>query len=347
MASHNESLVLELLGDVSWARAGNLDPGLGEDGAGDEHVGDVDSGVDRVEKSLGEVQWRRHVVCDTRNSEELGRSLLGLPDAEKANEEVLREARVEHLGDEEDVGGQGGLQHNRHVRGVEEADWVGSASATLAGRLDRDLHTETLEVDDSGEDKEGRDQVHDVGKVLAVKRLLESALLVGPGEEEVEQRNDSSLKLWATSSVDGGGRERLPNNRLANVGGNEERDTASETVSLLEKLIKEDNNKTSHNQLKDEEENNASAEIRWLSVEAGEDIHGGLSHREDNSEELLSGLVQLTIGLQVKVDIDEVGTSKELEHHAGRDNWRNTQFHQRSSVTRQHHAQPVQRIGGI
>lgn len=333
MASHDESLVLELLGDVSWAGAGNLNPGLREDGAGDEHVGNVDGGVDRVEERLSEVQWRRHVVCDTGSSKELGRSLLSLPDTEKTDEKVLREARVEHLGDEEDVGRQGGLQHNWHVRGVKEADWVGSASATLAGRLDWDLHTETLEVDDSGEDEEGRDQVHDVGEVLAVERLLESALLVGPGEEEVEESNDRSLELWSTTGVDGGGRERLPDDRLANVGSNEQRDTASKSVSLLEKLIEEDNNKTSHNQLKDEEEDNASAEIRWLSVKTGEDIHGGLSHREDNSEELLSGLVQLTVGLQVKVDIDEVGTSKELEHHTGRDNWRDTQFHQRSPVT--------------
>lgn len=347
MASHDESLVLELLGDVSWAGAGNLNPGLREDGAGDEHVGDVDSGVDGVEERLSEVQWRRHVVCDTRGSEELGRSLLGLPDTEKTDEEVLREARVEHLGDEEDVGRQGGLQHNGHVRSVEETDGVGSTSATLAGRLDWDLDTETLEVDDSGEDEEGRDQVHDVGKVLAVERLLESALLVGPGEEEVEQRNDSSLELWATSSVDGGGGERLPDDRLANVGSNEERDTASKSVSLLEKLIEEDNNKTSHNQLKDEEEDNTSAEIGWLAVKPGENIHGGLSHGEDNSKQLLGGLVQLAVGLQVKVDIDEVGASKKLEHHAGRDNWRNTQFHQSSSVTRQHHAQPVERIGGI
>lgn len=347
MASHDESLVLELLGDISWAGARNLDPGLGEDGAGDEHIGDVDGGVDGVQESLSEVQWGGHVVCDTGSSEELGRALLGLPDTEKTDEKVLREARVEHLGDEEDVGGEGGLQHNGHVRGVEEADGVGSASTTLAGRLDWDLDTETLEVDDSGENEEGREQVHDVGEVLAVERLLESALLVVPGKEEVEQGNDGTLELRATASVDGGGRERLPDDRLANVGSNEERDTASESVSLLEKLIEEDNNKTSHNQLEDEEEDNTSAEIRWLSVEASEDIHGGLSHREDNSEELLSGLVQLAVGLQVKVDIDEVGASKELEYHAGRDNWRDTQFHQRSSVTRQHHAQPVKWIGGI
>ena len=65
-----------------------------------------------------------HVVSDTGGSEELSRSLLGLPDTEKTDEEVVREAAVEHLADQEDVGGQGRLQHDGHVGGVEQADGV-------------------------------------------------------------------------------------------------------------------------------------------------------------------------------------------------------------------------------
>jgi len=56
VAGHNESLVLELLGDVAGAGAGNLNPGLGEDSAGNEHVDDVDGGVDGVEKRFSEVE---------------------------------------------------------------------------------------------------------------------------------------------------------------------------------------------------------------------------------------------------------------------------------------------------
>ena len=58
-----------------------------------------------------------HVVGNTRGSEKLGGTLLGLPDTEKLDEEVVREAVVEHLADQEDVGGQSGLQHNGHVGG--------------------------------------------------------------------------------------------------------------------------------------------------------------------------------------------------------------------------------------
>jgi hypothetical protein len=37
-------------------------------------------------------------------------TFLGLPSTNEANKEVVREARVQHLADEEQVGGQGGLQ---------------------------------------------------------------------------------------------------------------------------------------------------------------------------------------------------------------------------------------------
>lgn len=36
-----------------------------------------------------------------------------------------------------------------------------------------------------------------------------------------------------------------------------------------------------------------------------------------------------------------------LENHAGGDNWSNSELHQCSSVTGQHHAQPVQGVRGI
>lgn len=119
MAGHDETLVLELLGNIAGAGAGNLNPGLGEDGTGGQHVDNVDDSVDWINKSIGEVQWWGHVVGETRGSEQLSRALLSFPDSEELDKEVLGEARREHLRDEEDVGGQGGLQHDGHVGGVE------------------------------------------------------------------------------------------------------------------------------------------------------------------------------------------------------------------------------------
>jgi hypothetical protein len=59
VTSHNETLFLELLGNVAGRRAGDLDPGLGEDSAGNEHVDDEDGGLERVGERLGDAERRR------------------------------------------------------------------------------------------------------------------------------------------------------------------------------------------------------------------------------------------------------------------------------------------------
>lgn len=152
VTGHHKSLVLELLGNIPRGSSGHLDPGLGEQSTGNQHEYDVYGSVDRVDESLLEVQRRRHVVCNTRRGIQLGGALTRFPDTEKSDKEVVREARVQHLTDKEDVGAQSGLKHDGHVRSVEETDGVRSAHATLARRLDGDLNTETLQVDDGGED---------------------------------------------------------------------------------------------------------------------------------------------------------------------------------------------------
>lgn len=123
----------------------------------------------------------------------------------------------------------------------------------MTAGLDGNFHTETLKIDDRGEHDNSSDQVHDVGQVLSVEGFLQSAWLVVPCQEEMEKCNHSTFKLRATTSVDGGWAESSPDNVLTNVGRNEERDTRTQSVSLLEKFIKKNDNKTSDNKLEDEQ----------------------------------------------------------------------------------------------
>lgn len=129
------------------------------------------------------------------------------------------------MADEEDVTAECRLQHNWHVACVEKTDGIRATHAALAGRLDGDLDAEALKVDHRCEDDEGRKKVHDVGKILAVESFPKSALLVGPREQQVEKGNDCAFKLGASSSIDGGGREGFPDDRLADVCSDEERDS--------------------------------------------------------------------------------------------------------------------------
>ena len=66
----------------------------------------------------------------------------------------------------------------------------------------------------------------------------------------MEESNDSSFKLCATAGVDGGRTERLPDNGLTDVGGNEERDTRAKAIAFLEQLIQQEDNQTSTKQLR-------------------------------------------------------------------------------------------------
>lgn len=59
MSSHDETLFLELLGDVTGRGAGDFDPGFGEDGTGHEHVDNEDSGFEGVGEGFSDAERRR------------------------------------------------------------------------------------------------------------------------------------------------------------------------------------------------------------------------------------------------------------------------------------------------
>ena len=82
----------------------------------------------------------------------MGGAFTGFPHTEEFDEEIVRKARVEHLADQEDVACQGGLQHDWHVGGVEQADGIRASHPTLAVRFDGDFDAEALEIDDCRED---------------------------------------------------------------------------------------------------------------------------------------------------------------------------------------------------
>jgi len=163
----------------------------------------------------------------------------------------------------------------------------------------------------------------------------------------VNKADNGTLELRATASVDSGGRECAPDDRLADVGGDEERDTATKTVALLEKLVKENDNDGGSKKLDNKENADTSAEVSGRAVKTSQDVNTSLAERQDDGEELLSSLVELTVGLEVEVHIDKVGAGQKLEDHARGDDRSNTEFHEGTTVTGHHHSEPVERVGGV
>lgn len=124
------------------------------------------------------------------------------------------------------------------------------ATGIADGSVDRcQGHVTHLEVDDDHKDDNCRDQRRDVWQVAAVERILQRFELVVPGQHEVEQSDDGALKLCATGTLDGVGREGLPNDVLTDVGGNEEGDRRAHAVALLEELVQAEHNDSGNAEL--------------------------------------------------------------------------------------------------
>jgi hypothetical protein len=62
--------------------------------------------------------------------------------------------------------------------------------------------------------------------------------------------------------------------------------------------------------LDDQKHTDASAEIAWQAIQTSQDEDTCLTERDDDGEQLLSGLIELAIRLEVEIDVDEVGASK-------------------------------------
>mmetsp|Transcript_34480 Transcript_34480/g.90737 ORF Transcript_34480/g.90737 Transcript_34480/m.90737 type:complete len:386 (+) Transcript_34480:534-1691(+) len=305
---HDHLLVAQLLGDILGRRARDLDPRLGEECARDEDEDQVDDGVDGVADDLGNRVGRREVVHQTahRHLPRRSRRLLVLPAAEPADEHVVRVALVEELREEVEVGDEGGLEDDGHVGGVEELDRVGALHAALRAVLDRQVDTEALEVDDDQKDEHRRHEVRQVGQVLAVESFLEALPLVGARGDEVEERDERALELRAAARVDRRWREGLPHDRLADVGRDEERDAGAETVALLQELVEDDDDDARDEELQDDEDRVARAQLAHVSVHARDDIRDGLTDGDEDAEELLRAREESTVLLETLVDIDDL-----------------------------------------
>ena len=83
--------------------------------------------------------------------------------------------------------------------------------------------------------------------------MLERVDLVLLRTQEVEESDDCSLELSTLFRANRDWGERLPEDDLADVGRNEERDTGAEAVALLEQLVEEDDDDAGQRKLEDDQ----------------------------------------------------------------------------------------------
>jgi hypothetical protein len=109
-----------------------------------------------------------------------------LPNTKETDEQVTREASSEHLRNDEDVGGEGALEHDRHIGGVKEFDWVTSPLSSEPVALDGNFDPESLEVDDDDENNDSSNEVHHIRQSFSPESLTKCAAFVVPSEQQME-----------------------------------------------------------------------------------------------------------------------------------------------------------------
>lgn len=128
--------------------------------------------------------------------------------------ENIFNCKLQYLWDEVKVGHKSRLKNDGHVGGVKQLDGVRALLATCILWPHGQNNTEPLEVDDNQEDQDSCKQVGYIWKILPVKCLTEGSNFVSSGNQEVEQGNDSTLKLGTTASIDSGWAECFPDDVL-------------------------------------------------------------------------------------------------------------------------------------
>lgn len=221
-----------------------------------------------------------------------------------------------------------------------------------------------MKVNHSSKDSDGREEVHNVGKTITVEGFLESAGLVVPSEQKVEEGDDGTFKLGSTTSVDSVRRKGFPNDRFANVGSDEKRDTGTKTVTFGEQFIEEDDDERGRNELENKEKTDTRAQRGGRAVKTGQDVNGSLTKGNNHGkhyDSLVASLVrkrtkartflgsteQGAVVLEAKVDINQLGTCEKLHDHARSDDGGDTKLHQGTPVGSEDSTKPVKRVGGV
>lgn len=288
--------------------------------------------------------WWREVVAQTAGW--VGSTALGfssIPNSEERDEEVTGESSGEHLRNDVQVGDERGLEDDWDVGSVEQLDGVGRVLAAVSDGLDWQIHSETLEVDDNKEDKDGGEEVHQVGQVLSVESFVQSSNFVLFSREKVEESNDGAFEFSSSADVDCSWREGLPDDRFANVGGDKEGDSGAETVAFGEELVEKKDDHSSDEELDDDQRADSSSHLSRIAVHSGQDVDDSLTESHDHTEELLSAGEKSSFFGSI-ADFDDFCAGEQLHDETRSDDWRDSKFHQSSTVRSENDSDPVEGI---
>lgn len=327
-----EAGVDELLGDGGGAHAGGFEPHFGEADAEDDEDGGVDEGVEGFGEDL---------LRAAGGADEVGEAAFGAPfvveGAEEADEEVVPPAVVEHFGDEEDVGEDGGGEDDGDVGDVEEFDGVFTAKAAVAGVLDGDFDAHGFEVDDDEEDGDGSEDAEDVRGASGAD---EGGADGAGAEEGLEKGNDGAVVKGVGRGLDEG--EGVPHDLLGDASGDEEGDAGAKAPAFLDHFVEEDDDEAGGDELSEDEDDLVEAEV---AVGAAEDVGEGFEDGHKDGEDLLDTGVEGAVFGVGHVDVNDFGADEDLHDEAGGDDGADAEFGEGAAGGGHDGADPVEGVG--
>ena len=122
-----------------------------------------------------------------------------LPGSNESDKEVAFEVLVKDLREEEQVGNQGALKDDGHVGSVAEFDGIRLFVSLCLLTADSQFNSEALEVDDKEDDSNRGNQIEQVRSISSIESLSNSFKLVALSDQEMEECNDTALKLSISS----------------------------------------------------------------------------------------------------------------------------------------------------
>jgi len=181
--------------------------------------------VDWVTLDVVQALWWADVVSESTDWCLMSSHVVVLPFSKESDDEVASELSSKNLGKEVDVGDESGLEDDWNIGSIEQLDWVWLSETSHLSAAQAEFNSEALEVNDNKDDNDSGDEVHKVWRVLSVEGLLDTVQSAWLGQGEVEKSNNSTLEFSSLISSDGDWGEAFPEDHLADVGSDEERDT--------------------------------------------------------------------------------------------------------------------------
>jgi len=256
--------------------------------------------------------------------------LVALPNTQNLIEESVSEFSVQQSRNEEQIGKQSGLENNGHVGSVEQLNGVRLNVSGDILVVDGNINLKSLEEIDHHENSNSGGDIVQIGEIFPQKSMFEGRKysFISP-ENSVEKSNKSPFIFLSIFHK----RKTFPQQFLANIGGNEERNGGNQSISsLLQNFVQQIDDDRGSNQLEHNQEGLDGSDVFDFSVNSGKNVSNCLESGNNDGEQFLSGIDQLFVFLVFLIDLDYLGADQQLHDHSGSDNGTNSQLHQSPSV---------------